>query len=83
MHRRAGLQVRESSALFCLIRKAVLNGSLLFLYPFVRSSGDTLTRENFYKTKARLAEKRMLTRKSPSSGAIGIGDRSEITDDTS
>ena len=79
MHRRAGLQVRESSALFCLIRKAVLNGSLL---P-VRSSGDTLTRENFYKTKARLAEKRMLTRKSPSSGAIGIGDRSEITDDTS
>ena len=39
-----------------------------------RSSGDTLTRENFYKTKARLAEKRMLTRKSPS-GAIGIGDR--------
>ena len=40
----------------------------------VRSSGDTLTRENFYKTKARLAEKRMLTRKSPSD----FEDRSEV-----
>ena len=42
-----------------------------------RSSGDTLTRENFYKTKARLAEKRMLTRKSPT-GTLGIADRSGV-----
>jgi len=28
-----------------------------------RSSGDTLTRENFYKMKSRLAEKRLLTMK--------------------
>ena len=31
-----------------------------------RSSGDTLSRENFYKTKARLAEKRALTQQNNS-----------------
>ena len=30
-----------------------------------RSSGDTLTRENFYKMKAKMAERRMMTSRSP------------------
>ena len=39
-----------------------------------RSSGDTLTRENFYKMKSRLAEKRLLTMKTSNANGNGITD---------